>query len=247
MDGTDTLFEHGACGILHHELILSQGLCTGLTSTSPIGARTVRSSASAASLSFAPRAVPAGPAATQVITLTNSGGGAALRSRAQPSRDATSTASFTRTTTCAGLFRRRGCTFTRDVRSHCRRRTLPRTLTIVTNGGTLTVALTGTGVINTVATGAPTISDTTPTEGTAITAALGTRGRCQRCSWCGRVRVAPEHHTGRRGQHRHRRCNDGVVHADAGSGQPSPHGDGDLRRQRRHGRSTDISNHDRGW
>jgi Ca2+-binding RTX toxin-like protein len=47
-------------------------------------------------------------------------------------------------------------------------------LDIVTNVGTVSVSLTGTAVNNTVATGAPAISDTTPTEGTAITASLGT-------------------------------------------------------------------------
>ena len=51
---------------------------------------------------------------------------------------------------------------------------LSATLSIVTNGGTETVALTGTGVDNTVAAGAPAISDTTPTEGVEISATLGT-------------------------------------------------------------------------
>jgi Ca2+-binding RTX toxin-like protein len=44
----------------------------------------------------------------------------------------------------------------------------------VTSIGTSTVALTGTGINNTPATGAPVISDTTPTEGHAISASIGT-------------------------------------------------------------------------
>jgi Ca2+-binding RTX toxin-like protein len=46
-------------------------------------------------------------------------------------------------------------------------------LAIVTNGGTVNVALTGTGINNTAAIGTPAISDTTPTEGRPTTASIG--------------------------------------------------------------------------
>jgi Ca2+-binding RTX toxin-like protein len=81
-------------------------------------------------------------------------------------------ASFLRRTNCASLIGTATCTYniTFDPTTTGNR---VAQLNIVTSAGTVVVNLSGVGLNNTAATGAPAISDTTPTEGTAISAALG--------------------------------------------------------------------------
>ena len=230
-DGIDTLYNMERAGFCTTN-DPNTGLCTAYEYVT-IGGVPPVPAVSAASLSFAPRAVAAGPAATQVITLTNTGGGTlSFVSSAIAGINAASTASFTRTTTCAGIVPALGCTVTVTF-DPTAAGALSATLNIVTSAGTVPVALTGTGVNNTAATGAPTISDTTPTEGHRHHGCTRNCRRRQRCSGRGELPVASEHDPGGRGQHRDRRRNDAVVHPNPGTGQPSLDGHGDLRRQRR--------------
>ena len=171
-DGVDILWNVERAGFCT-TTDANTGLCTAYQYIT-IGGPAPLASASATSATFATRAVAAGPATPQVITLTNAGGGTLLFTSATITGvNAASTASFTSTTTCAGTVPALGCTVTVTF-DPTAAGALSATLNIVTSAGTVPVALTGTGVNNTPATGAPTVSDTTPTEGTAITATVGT-------------------------------------------------------------------------
>jgi len=125
------------------------------------------------SLGFAPRALPAGASAPLTVTLTNNGGGS-LGITSSTITGANAAAFAISSNTCtASLTAGNSCTIgvTFDPAANA---ALTASLSIVTSVGTSTVALSGTGINNTPATGAPAISDTTPTEGHAITASLGT-------------------------------------------------------------------------
>ena len=76
VDGTDTLYNMERAGFC--TTTDANGLCTAYEFVTIGGPAPVAPvpAVSATSLTFAARALPAGPAATQVITLTNSGGGA---------------------------------------------------------------------------------------------------------------------------------------------------------------------------
>ncbi len=150
---------------------VEQLVFTDATVTLTGAAATPVATASVPSLGFASRAVPAGAGAALTVTVTNTGGG--TLSIASSSITGTNATSFSATPGCGPLPANAPCTFT-VLFDPTVAGALSATLTIVTNGGTLNVPLTGTGITNTVAAGAPAISDTTPTEGTAITASIGT-------------------------------------------------------------------------
>jgi len=124
---------------------------------------------STATLAFPNRAVPAGPGDPLSFTVTNTGAGTLTISG---STIAGGAGSFTSTNTCVTpvvpLTHNVSCTFT-VLFDPTAAGVQTATLTVNTSVGAKTVALTGTGVNNTLATGAPTVSDTTPTEGRAIT------------------------------------------------------------------------------
>ncbi len=120
------------------------------------------------SLAFAPRAVLTS-SAPQTVTLTNTVAGSSLLVSAI-SITGTNAASFSTTTTCtAAAVPASGCainvTFRPTVGGN-----LTAQLNIASNDpeSPTIVPLTGTGVVNSPVTGVPVISDTTPTEGTAI-------------------------------------------------------------------------------
>ncbi len=122
---------------------------------------------SASSLAFGGRTLAA-PAVTQPITLTNTGGGSLIVSGF--SIGGTDAASFSTTSDCVTLTAGTSCTFNVSFDPTVLG-ALTAELSIGTNAGSIIVVpLTGSGVVNTPASGAPTISDTTPTEGTAVTA-----------------------------------------------------------------------------
>jgi Ca2+-binding RTX toxin-like protein len=127
-------------------------------------------SLSLTSLGFAARGIAAG-ATTLPLTLTNTGtSNLAVASFSITGLDA---AAFSATSNCITVVPASSCGFTASFDPAVVGAQIAQ-LNIVTNAGTLSVSLTGTGVTNTPATGAPIISDTTPTEGTAITASIGT-------------------------------------------------------------------------
>jgi Ca2+-binding RTX toxin-like protein len=126
---------------------------------------------STTSVTFAARAVNAGASAAQAVTLSNTGAGQ-LNVTSSTITGAAAT-SFARTTNCTSLIGAATCTFNVTFAPTTTGNRVAQ-LNIVTNAGTIVVNLASTGVNNTAATGAPTISDTTPTEGTAITASIGT-------------------------------------------------------------------------
>ena len=107
-------------------------------------------------------------AVTQSVTLTNTGGGTLIV--AGFSITGANAASFSAISDCVTLTAGTSCTV--DV-SFVPTAGGPQTadLSITSNTGfTLVVSLTGSGLTNTPATGAPTISDITPTEGAPVTA-----------------------------------------------------------------------------
>ncbi len=118
------------------------------------------------SLTFAARAIGA-VAVTQQITVTNTGDADLIVSGF--SITGVDAASFGATEDCATLTPGATCTFTVSF-DPAVAGALVADLNIFSNAGTVVVPLSGTGVVNTPVAGAPTISDTTPTEGTAITA-----------------------------------------------------------------------------
>ncbi len=123
-------------------------------------------SLSVASLAFAARSVGA-VATTQAVTLTNTGGASLTVSGWSVS--GTDAASFAAVSNCITLTPGTSCTFTVSFAP-----TVAGALTaqvdIASNAGVVAIPLTGTAVVNTPATGAPTVSDITPTEGTAVSA-----------------------------------------------------------------------------
>ena len=165
VDGTDTLRNIEQAKFCTN-LDAATGKCLASETLSLTGVPVA--TLSTTTLNFGQRALPAGPSAARVVTLSNTGAGSLnVTSSTIIGADA---ASFARTTNCGGLLTGTAtCTFnvTFDPAAAGNR---VAQLSIVTNAGTVVVNLTGTGVNNTAATGAPTISDTTPTEGTAITA-----------------------------------------------------------------------------
>jgi hypothetical protein len=168
VDGTDTLYNMERAGFCTTN-DANTGACTAFEYVT-LGGSAPAATLSVTSLGFADRAVPALASAPQIVTLTNSGGGTLnITSTTITGANATS---FARTTACTTLAAGASCTInvTFDPTAAA---ALTATLAIVTNAGTANVTLTGTGINNTAATGNPTISDTTPTEGTAITAAPG--------------------------------------------------------------------------
>ena len=123
------------------------------------------------SLTFGTRSTIA-PAVTQPLTLTNTGGG--ILTVSSFSITGTNAASFSATSNCVSLTSDASCNVTVSFDPTVAG-ALTAQLNIATTAGPISlgsvvVPLSGTGVVNTPATGAPTISDTTPTEGTAITA-----------------------------------------------------------------------------
>jgi Ca2+-binding RTX toxin-like protein len=126
---------------------------------------------SVSSLGFGTRAIGAA-AVTLPVTLTNTGGGTLTVSGSTIS--GANATSFSATSNCTNLTGGATCTFNVSF-APTAAGVRTAQLNIATNAGPPSVvALTGTGVVNTPATGAATISDTTPTEGTAVTASTAT-------------------------------------------------------------------------
>jgi len=137
--------------------------------TAPLGAL---ASLNVGGLTFTGQAVVAGPTSPKTVTLTNTGGDFLAITSA--SITGTNASSFGFTATCNGsLAAGASCNYnvTFDPTAAG---PLSASLNIVTSVGTSTVALSGTGISNSPATGAPAISDTTPTQGRQLTASLGT-------------------------------------------------------------------------
>ena len=122
---------------------------------------------SAPSVTFAVLRAIGAAAVTQPLGLSNTGTANLVVSPF--SITGTNPTSFSATSTCITVIPGGSCTFTVSFTATVAGAN-SATLNIPTNGGTLAVPLSGTGVVNTPAVGVPTISDTTPTEGTAITA-----------------------------------------------------------------------------
>jgi Ca2+-binding RTX toxin-like protein len=119
---------------------------------------------SVASLAFAVRSVGA-VATTQAVTLTNTGG--ANLSVNGWSVSGANAASFTAVSNCITLAPGTSCTFTVSFVPTAAG-ALSAQVDVASNAGTVTLPLTGIAVVNNPATGLPTISDVTPTEGTAL-------------------------------------------------------------------------------
>jgi Ca2+-binding RTX toxin-like protein len=147
------------------------------TGTVPVvgGPSTPVATLSTTTVGFAARALPAGPSAPLTVTLTNTGGGSLgiTSSSITGANAAAFTLQPSPATTCgASLGAGASCTFSVTFDPNAAA-VLTASLSIVTSVGTKTVNLTGTGIANTAATGAPLISDTTPTQGHAISASIG--------------------------------------------------------------------------
>ena len=205
VDGTDTLWNMERAGFC--TTTDANGLCTAYEYVT-IGGAPPAPAVSATSLTFAARALPAGPAATQAITLTNSGGGVLTFTSATIAGG--NAASFTRATTCAGVVPAAGCTITvtfdptvagatdDNVDHRHQRRHHPchadrhRRQQHAGNGCTNDLGYLA-------------------ARRSRHHGGAGHGRRCQRNhAGCDRLRVAPEHHTGRCGQHGDRRRHDGI-------------------------------------
>jgi Ca2+-binding RTX toxin-like protein len=127
-----------------------------------------RANANPTSLLFAPRVVLGTPSAAQAVTVKNVGGGSLTVSAVAITGP--NAASFSQTSNCTGTLLPAGCTVNVTVRPTVAG-PLTATLNVFSNdlASPVTVALTGTGIANSLVTGVPVISDTTPTEGTAVT------------------------------------------------------------------------------
>ena len=127
-----------------------------------------RANANPTSLAFAPRVVLGTASAAQPVTVKNVGGGSLTVSAVAITGP--NAASFSQTSTCTGTLPAAGCTVNVTFRPTVAG-SLTATLNVFSNdlASPVTVALTGTGIANSLVTGVPVISDTTPTEGTAIT------------------------------------------------------------------------------
>jgi Ca2+-binding RTX toxin-like protein len=166
VDGTDTLWN-----------MEQASFCDGVDAAGRCNASTVvvigasaggpAASLSAPSLTLANRALPAGPGAAQTLTVTNTG--TANLTFSPFTITGANPAAFVATSGCITVAPAASCNFSVTF-DPAAAGLNTATLNIVTNAGTFGVSLSGTGVVNTPAAGAPTISDTTPTEGTAITA-----------------------------------------------------------------------------
>ena len=127
-----------------------------------------RANANPTSLAFAPRVVLGSSSAAQPVTVKNVGGGSLTVSAVAITGP--NAASFSQTSNCTGTLLPAGCTVNVTFRPTVAG-PLTATLNVFSNdlASPATVALTGTGIANSLVTGVPVISDTTPTEGTAIT------------------------------------------------------------------------------
>ena len=168
VDGTDTLWNveqasfcttpgavRGTCDVRSAPVALVG------SSVTPVATLSV------SSLGFAVARAVGAAAVTLSITVTNAGTANLIVSGS--SITGINPTSFSATSNCLTVAATSSCTFTASfVPTVAGANTA--TLNIITNAGTLPVALSGTGVVNTPAAGVPTISDTTPTQGTAIVA-----------------------------------------------------------------------------
>ncbi len=122
---------------------------------------------SASSLTF-PTTFVSSPAVIQTVTLANTGGGTLIV--AAFSITGANAASFSATSNCIALSAGTSCDF--NV-AFAPTTAGPKTAQLnigTSTGSQLAVSLAGAGATNSPATGAPTISDITPTEGAAVTA-----------------------------------------------------------------------------
>ena len=126
-------------------------------------------SLSASSLTF-PTSFVTSPAVAQTVTLANNGGGTLVV--AAFSITGANAAAFSATSNCIALPAGTSCDFNVSF-APTTAGPLTAQLNIGTSTGSqLVVSLAGVGAANTAATGTPTISDSTPTEGTAVTASI---------------------------------------------------------------------------
>ena len=144
-----------------------RGTCLLRETVPLVGVPTPTALLSVSSLSFAVLRAIGAAATTLPLGLSNTGTANLVVSPF--SITGTNPTSFSATSNCITVLPGGGCSFTVSFTATVAGLN-SATLNIPTNAGTLAVPLSGTGVVNTPAVGVPAISDTTPTQGTAITA-----------------------------------------------------------------------------